>query len=152
ASTALGGGPDAMAASTEPNPNEAMRQYREGKYGEAESSFESLGRHHPNAAQYQFNQGAAAYKRGDYARAAEAVGRGLAMPECSLHAATFYNLCNTLYQQGLAEQDRKAKFRDWENAIAHYDNALRLQPGDSSAQANREFVKRALEDEKKKEP
>ena len=142
----------AFAESVETNPREAMRQYREGNYGEAESSFESLGRRHPNSARYQFNLGAAAYKRGEYARAAEAFGRALAMPDSSLHATTFYNLGNTLYQQGLTQQDHKAKVRDWENAIAHYDNALRLNPGDQSAQANRDFVKRALEEEKRKQP
>ncbi len=152
---AAGAGSSAMAASTEsaaPTAGEAMRLYRDGKYGEAESNFESLGRRHPDSARYQFNQGAAAYKKGDYPRAAEAFGRALAMPNSPLHETTFYNLGNTLYQQGAAQQDSAAKIRDWENALSHYDSALRLNPKDGNALANRAFVRRAIEEEKTKQP
>jgi Ca-activated chloride channel homolog len=144
--------PGAFAASNAPTASEAMRQYRDGKYGDAESNFESLGRQHPNSARYQFNLGAAAYKKGDYARAAEAFGRALAMPDRALHETTFYNLGNTLYQQGAAQKESAAKLRDWGNAIAHYDNALRLNPKDGDALANRAFVQRAIEEEKTRQP
>ena len=150
----LGGsaGPSAFAAAGAPTPSEALRQYRDGKFGEAESSFDTLSREHPNSPRYQFNLGASAYKKGDYGRAAEAFGRALASPDSALHESTFYNLGNTLYQQGQAQKDPAAKIRDWENAIAHYDNALRLNPKDGAALANREFVKKAVETERQRQP
>ena len=144
--------PSAFAASGLPTASEALRQYQDGKFGEAESSFESLTREHPNSPRYQFNLGASAYKKGDYGRAAEAFGRALAAPDSTLHETTFYNLGNTLYQQGMTQKEPAAKLRDWENAVAHYDNALRLNPKDNDALANRVFVKNVIEEERKRQP
>ena len=140
------------ATAPAPTASEALRQYRDGKFGDAESSFDALSRQHPGSPRYHFNLGASAYKKGNYGRAAEAFGRALASPDSSLHGTTFYNLGNTLYQQGLAQKDPALKVRDWENAIAHYDNALRLNPKDTDAAANREFVKKAAEEERQRRP
>ncbi|OAI42324.1 hypothetical protein AYO41_04425, partial [Verrucomicrobia bacterium SCGC AG-212-E04] len=148
---ALAGTGSTFAASG-PSPREALRQYREGKFGEAESTYDALTRLHPDSPRYQFNLGASAYKKGEYGRAAEAFGHALAAPDPTLHETTFYNLGNTLYQQGLAQKESPAKLRDWENAVAHYDNALRLNPKDGDAAANREFVKKAIEAERQRQP
>ena len=149
---ALLGFVDDLSAASAPTAREALRQYRDGKFGEAESSFESLSRQHPGSPRYQFNLGASAYKKGDFGRATEAFGRALASPDSSLHETTFYNLGNSLYQQGKAQTDPALTIRDWENAIAHYDNALRLNPKDADAAANREFVRKATEEERQRQP
>ena len=146
------GAPRASAAAGAPTASEALRQYRDGKFGEAEASFDSLSRQHPSSPRFQFNLGNSSYKKGDYGRAAEAFGRALASPDSTLHGAIFYNLGNTLYQQGHAQKDQAAKLRDWKNAIAHYDNALRLNPNDHDAMANRAFVAKAIEEEHKRQP
>lgn len=145
-------GPSAFAAAGATTAGEALRQYRDGKFGEAESSFDSLSRQHPNSPRYEFNLGASAYKKGNYGRAAEAFGRALASPDSTLHETTFYNLGNTLYQQGLAQKEAPAKLRDWDNALAHYDSALQLNPKDGDALANRAFVQKAIEEERKRQP
>lgn len=71
-------------------------------------------------------RGAAAYRAGDYAAAAAALGQagGVDAP---------YNLGNALAKQGQYQQ-----------AIAAYDRALQLNPQNADAKANRDAVEAAL--------
>lgn len=74
----------------------------------------------------RMEDGAAAYRKGDFARAAEAYG---AVDGADAH----YNRGNALARQG-----------DYEGAIAAYDQALRLNPGMADALANKRAVEAAM--------
>jgi Ca-activated chloride channel family protein len=74
----------------------------------------------------RMQQGADAYRKGDYAGAAKSYG-GVA------DAQGQYNYGNALAKQG-----------DYEQAIAAYDRALKLDPGMADAIANRKAVEAAL--------
>ncbi len=71
-------------------------------------------------------RGAAAYRAGDYAAAASALNQASG-------ADAPYNLGNALARQGRYEQ-----------AIQAYDRALKLDPGNADAKANRDAVEAAL--------
>ncbi|UPG85258.1 tetratricopeptide repeat protein [Luteibacter aegosomatis] len=75
-------------------------------------------------------RGAAAYRAGDYAAAAAALQEGK-------DADSQYNLGNAL-----------AKQQRYEEAIAAYDRALKTNPGDADAAANRKAVEDFLKQQK----
>ena len=79
-------------------------------------------------------RGAAAYRAGDYAAAADALA---AVPG----ADAAYNLGNTLARQGKYQQ-----------AIKAYDHALKLAPDHADAKANRQSVQDWLRQQKSKQP
>ncbi len=78
----------------------------------------------------RIEQGAQAYRRGDYAKA-QALWRGVGDADAA------YNRGNALARQG-----------DYDQAVAAYDEALRLQPGMADAIANR----RAVDAARKRKP
>ncbi|MBS0661155.1 MAG: VWA domain-containing protein [Verrucomicrobia bacterium] len=128
---------------------EAMKQLQQGKFAEAEESFSALTRQAPESPRLQYNLGSAAYQRKEYRRAAEAFGRALAAaPDDGLRSRSHYNLGNSLFRQGETQKDNKARIRDWQDALKHYDATLHLDPANADAKANRELVARLLEQAK----
>lgn len=141
-------GSEVMAASG----REAMKQFEQGKFGEAEDSFSQLTRERPDSPRLQFNLGASSYQRKEYRRAAEAFGRALAAaPDDALRARSHYNLGNSLFRQGETQKSAKTRIRDWEDALKHFDATLHLDPTNADARANRELVKRLLEQAKQQQ-
>ena len=91
-----------------------------------------------------YNLGTAAYKSGKWAEAIEAFGGALASPDPVLKSKAEYNLANTLVQQ--ARQGRRGMdAKAMEQAIAHYEAALRQDPKLEDASFNRDAVRRMLE-------
>ncbi len=78
-------------------------------------------------------RGAAAYRAGDYAAAAQALRRAPG-------GDAAYNLGNTLARQG-----------DYRQAIAAYDDALKLDPANVDAKANRQAVEDWLKQQNKQQ-
>jgi Ca-activated chloride channel family protein len=78
-------------------------------------------------------RGAAAYRAGDYAAAEAALGHGA-------DSDTQYNLGNAL-----------AKQQRYEDAIAAYDRALKANPGNADAAANRKAVDEFLKQQKQQD-
>ena len=65
-----------------------------------------------------------------------------------------YNAANSLFIIGTnkLEKDRTKAIADWKESLAHYDEALKIDPKFSDAKTNRDLVEKLLkEDEKKKE-
>lgn len=79
-------------------------------------------------------RGAAAYRAGDYAAAAQA------LPQAPGTDAA-YNLGNTLAKQG-----------EYKQAIAAYDRALQLNPANADAKANRQAVEDWLRRQQQQQP
>lgn len=115
--------------------------------------------------------GAAAYRLGNFERAAEAYGQALVEGDAKLRSQTHYNLGNTLFRQGEAglktlekpaDPDQvqtlsskgegvEGTIRDWEGAIEHFETTLTLDAKNTQAAHNLEVVKKRLEDLKKQQ-
>jgi Ca-activated chloride channel family protein len=124
--------------------------YETGDYPGAQKAFseELTGRGDP--AIRAFNLGAAAYKNQKWAEAIEAFGKALATGDPELRTKAEYNLANTLVQQ--ARQGRRGQDNTaLEQAVAHYDEALRRRADFEDAQHNRDFVKKLLEEKEKQQ-
>jgi Ca-activated chloride channel family protein len=77
-------------------------------------------------AQARLGEGAAAYRRGDYAHAAQSFTTAwLLAPDDTTRANALYNLGNAELKVGHPER-----------AVAAYESVLRLRPNDEAAQAN----------------
>ena len=108
--------------------------------------------------------GSAAYRKGDYELAMNAFGKALEQPYRQLSETAHYNLGNTLYRHGEAvlqnalegggrpdlpqvetDPDKEAIAKQWRSAIEHYEQALKINPGNNAARYNLEVVKKRLE-------
>ena len=127
--------------------------YREGKFEDAYSQFEETLKSHPESRaedKLQFDSGAAAYKLKDYNKALESFSQALLTRDTGLQSKGNYNLGNTLYQRGEAEKSDNKKLSDWENALDHYEQTLKLDPQNKEAKDNYDYVKKKIEELKNK--
>jgi Ca-activated chloride channel homolog len=129
--------------------------YQNGRFSDAYTQFQKTLKEHPNShaeAKLQFDSGAAAYKLKDYTKALESFSQALLSPNKQLQTKSYYNLGNTLYEHGQAQQSDERKLTDWNNALQHYEQALKLDPHNKEARDNYEYVKKKIEELKKKKP
>jgi Ca-activated chloride channel homolog len=127
--------------------------YQKEKFGEAYTEFQKTLQQHPQtraADKIQFDSGAAAYKMKDYKKALESFSQALLSKDPGLQSSSHYNLGNTLYQRGEGQKGDEKKLTDWTNALQHYEQTLKLQPQNKEAKDNYEFVKKKIEELKKK--
>jgi Ca-activated chloride channel family protein len=132
-----------------PSPREL---YGEGRYAEAQKGFEEALKQNPDSEILAFNLGAAAYKNQDLDTALKAFSQALTTEEAELRAKAEYNLGNTLFQKGSPKMEEKT-LRD---ALAHYEQALKLAPADENTRHNKKVTEDLLaklkqEQQKKKE-
>ncbi len=126
-----------------------LELYDQEKYREAYEQFLQTLQKDPSTkatGRLQFDAGAAAYKMKEYNKALEAFSQALLSPEKTVQEDSHYNLGNTLYQRGEGQKGTGQKRGDWQDAIKHYDEALKLDPANKQAEENREFVKKKIEE------
>lgn len=149
--TAVAGAIVVLAMSASQAAESGLDQYQKGDYKGALSTFEQNASVTPEKEKAQFDAGAAAYKSGDYAKAITHFTSALLSDDSTLRAQASYNLGNSLVRRGELAKATETKEKDWKDAITHYDETLKLHPNDADAKANREIVKKMLEDLKKKQ-
>ena len=127
--------------------------YRDGKFHDAYSEFQQTLKDHPQSRaedRLQFDSGAAAYKMKDYGKALESFSQALLSPDVGLQSKSYYNLGNTLYERGESQKNDDRKLTDWTNALQHYEQTLKLDPQNKEAKENYDYVKKKIEELKKK--
>ncbi|MEY2561875.1 MAG: Ca-activated chloride channel [Verrucomicrobiota bacterium] len=127
--------------------------YRQGQFPEAFQEFEKMLKEHPETHatdKIEFDAGAAAYKMKDYAKALNSFSQALLSPDAGLQSRSHYNLGNTLYQRGDTQKKDEEKLKDWTNALQHYEQSLKIAPDNKEAKENLEYVKRKIEELKRK--
>jgi Ca-activated chloride channel homolog len=128
--------------------------YRNERYAEAFSELQQTLQEHPNtraADKIHFGAGAAAYKMQDYAKALQSFSQALLSPDPQLQSLSHYNLGNTLYQRGETQKANDKKLADWQNALQHYEQTLKIAPENKEAKENSEFVKKKIEELKQQQ-
>jgi Ca-activated chloride channel family protein len=123
------------------------QQYRKEKYPEAAQLWEGAAVAHPEDAEIKFNQGAAYYRAGDYAKAQEAWKSAIqSAPSISdpkrrekLKSESLYNLGNAAYRNGKLE-----------DAVSAYRAAKEMDPEDREAAHNLELVLAEIKERKQK--
>src|SRR5437016_1322422 len=135
---ALPGGARASSSS-------ALKRYEAGKYESALREYKRLLMDKPDDPRLHFNAGAAAFQVNDFEEARKQLNSALVTQDLPLQEGTYYNLGNTEYRAGEEAQAPDKKQADWEQAIANYESALKLNPKDDDAKFNMELVKKKLD-------
>jgi Ca-activated chloride channel family protein len=134
------------------SPSGALREYKSGNYGAALKDYEqSLEKQKNDDPRLHFNAGAAAYRDGKFDQAAKHFDQAIISPDLKLQEQAYYNLGNTLYQLGEQNPDPSKRSETWEESLQKYENSLKLNPQDTDAKFNHDFVKRQLEKLKKQQ-
>jgi len=125
--------------------DEALERYRQGEYATSRKEYERLAQGSPDDFRLRFNAGAAAYKMDDFEGAAGLFEQVLRSPDLDLQQKAWYNLGNARFRAGELEQDPDKKREQWQQALSSFTGALKLNPGDTAAQANYQATRRAIE-------
>jgi Ca-activated chloride channel family protein len=122
----------------------AEESYETEAYAEALEGFLDAQVERPEDIRLKYNIGSTQYRMRGFGEAEEAFWGAANAGDPELKQKAFYNLGNTAYRQGKLE-----------DAVAHYKQALDLDPEDEDARFNLEFVreeiKRRLEEAQERE-
>jgi Ca-activated chloride channel family protein len=134
-------------------PQSAEQAYQKGDFAKAEQEYAATAAKQPAKAELHFNAGSAAYKAGDYAKAATGFEQSLKTEQVPVQEGAYYNLGNTQYRLGQKTEKEKPQdtIKTWEEAVKSYDAALQIAANDTEAKHNRNLVQRKIEELKKQE-
>ena len=110
--------------------DKGINYYQNREFEEARNYYESLIRERGNNPQAQFGRGSSSFQQGDMETAEKAFEQSLKSSDLDLRSKALYNLGNTFYQ------NKKTK-----EALAYYRKALELDPNDTEAKYNYEFLR-----------
>jgi Ca-activated chloride channel family protein len=116
------------------NNRQGNKLYHQGQYDEALSAYQKAQAEQPDLAELHYNIGNTLHRKEDYQGAAAETLPGLSRADPDLRARAYYNLGNSFYRQG-----------QFVEAIAAYEEALKLNPDDQDAKHNLELAQRQLE-------
>jgi len=141
------------------SPASASSDYKRGEFGKAAQEYASAAKENPNQPTWQFDAGAAAYRAGDFAQAAQAFQASVdaeksgSAKRLAEQQDAYYNLGNTLYREGQKTEkgDAAQTIKNWTQAVKVYDAALQLRTDDADTKFNRDLVSRRLEALKKQQ-
>jgi Ca-activated chloride channel family protein len=134
------------------SPGSAAKAYAHGDFTAAERDYMAAAKSNPKQPILQYNEGAAAYKAGEFPQAAQAFQASVdASPSGNAKRLVeqedaYYNLGNTLYREGQKTQQGNAEqtIQTWTQAVKAYDAALQLRAEDVDSKFNRDLVSRKL--------
>jgi Ca-activated chloride channel homolog len=96
-----------------------------------------------------YNSGVTAYESNDYLRAAAFFENATASADRALQQRALYNLGNASYRLGETQPVQAQQL--WQRALKNYETALAIDPKDTDAKFNHDFVKKKLEELKKQQ-
>jgi len=111
----------------------AEESYEKEAYAEALEGFLDAQVERPEDIRLKYDVGIAQYRMRGFGEAEEAFWAAANAGDPELKQKAFYNLGNTAYRQGKLE-----------DAVAHYKQALDLDPEDEDARFNLEFVREEI--------
>ncbi|MGC2032606.1 MAG: VWA domain-containing protein [Steroidobacteraceae bacterium] len=134
------------------SPASAANAYAHGNFTAAERDYMTAAQSNPKQPILRYNEGAAAYKAGEFPQAARAFQAFVdASPSGNAQRLAeqqdaYYNLGNTLYREGEKTQQGNAEqtIQSWTQAVKAYDAALQLRAQDADSKFNRDLVSRKL--------
>jgi Ca-activated chloride channel family protein len=137
----------------------AEEAYKKGDFVTAAKEYAAAAKRDPKKPTLQYNAGTAAYRAGQFPQAAQAFQDSISRApsgdakRLADQEDAYYNLGNTLYRTGqkTEEQSPQQTIQTWEQAVKAYDTALQLRADDADSKYNRDFVKRKIDELKKKQ-
>jgi Ca-activated chloride channel family protein len=140
------------------SPARAEADYRRGDFHAAWQEYQNAAQRAPGRPELRYNVGAAAYRSGDFAKAAGAFAEAIEVAtergRPDLKEQAYYDLGNAQFRQGeqALSSDREQTRAAWEQAKSAYESALKLRPDDADAHFNLELTKQRLTQLEEKQP
>jgi len=134
------------------SPSFARKEYEAGDYRAAVREYEKLLERNPNDPRLHYNAGTSAYRNQQYDRATNSFQAALRAPDLDLQQRSYYNLGNTFYQLGEQNPAPDQRMEHWEQALQHFESAVKLNGQDKDARHNTAYVRKKLEELKKQQP
>ncbi len=128
--------PSAFAGSAQ----QAQEAYQKGEYDKSLKLFIDAQLENPDKPEISYNIGNAYYKSGRYDEAAKNFKQALQSQNPQLRQKALYNLGNSNY-----------KNNNLDEAVKNYEEAIKLDPKDTQAKDNLEFVKKVIEQKKQQQ-
>lgn len=135
-----------LPATAQASPRSAMKEYRSGKFVEAQKEFERLAEADKKSdLRLAFNAGTAAYQATNYGIAISHFNKVLASQEVKLQQAACFNLGNCNFRLGQEAEDIDGMEAKWKTALKFFENATKMDPADQDAAHNYAFTQRCIE-------
>ncbi len=132
------------------SPSSALREYNNGKYDQALEDYEQLLQRKDDP-RLHFNAGASAYRNGRLDEAAKQFDEALNSPDLKLQQQAYFNRGNTLYYLGAGLPDPSKRTELWKKSVEDFRSTLKLDPQDTDAKFNYQYVKKKLEELKQQQ-
>lgn len=123
----------------------AQKALRNNNLENARSQFSHLVQKYPNDPRIKFNLGTTEYKLGNLEEAESHFKPLLRQDDLELQQKAYYALGNTRFLQGKNTQDPQNQMNLWSQSLDMLTAATKLNPNDSNAQSNKNFVHQQLE-------
>lgn len=140
-----------FVAGAQASPSSARKKMEEGAFREALAEYQELLRRKPEDSRLHYNSGVAAYGAKEYEQAISSFQKAVGADDLQLQQQSYYNLGNTHFRMGETVPAAPEKIEAWEQAVKHYESALKLNSQDSDASFNRDLVMKKLEELKKQQ-
>ena len=126
--------------------NKANKLYDQKKYDEAIKLYNQAQIKLPDAAEINYNIGAAQYKKGDYASAMSFFEKATASRDKILESKANFNIGNAKYKLGKLKEntDLKETVSLLRQSLDYYKRAIELDLKDEDAKINHELVEKEL--------
>lgn len=127
--------------------------YSKGNYDQSIEKYKEALKKDPESDIINFNLGTALYKKEEFKEAEERLAKSLLSEDKKLKQKAFYNLGNSFYKSGIAEEARHIDqaVSDVTESVKHLESAVGLNAEDQEAKDNYTFVQKELERLKKKQ-
>lgn len=127
--------------------NDGIKAYDQSQYDKSIDIFKKQAKKDPENKLYTFNLASSYYKNGNYEYANKTLEAIENTEDTELQHNIFYNKGNTHYRIGekTLERDKKQTITYWEQALKDYQTAIDLEPEDTNAKENYDFVKEKLD-------
>ncbi len=122
----------------------AHKNYSIGEFALAQVEYEELLKLNPTDTKLHYNAGAAAYKAGKHNEAEKHFRAALRTSDLALQQRAFYNLGNTHFRKGQEIVKPEDQIPVWEQAAENFMAASQLNPNDSDAKRNLNFVRNKI--------
>jgi tetratricopeptide (TPR) repeat protein len=133
-----------VSASAIASPSSALRDYKAGKFTDAQKEFERLAETNSADARLVFDAGDAAYRATNYDEALKCFTAALASPDVKMQQQAYFNIGDVQYRLGENAKDLDGVQQQWEQAIKSFQNAVALDTNDVNAAHNLEFTKKSV--------
>ncbi|MGZ8938199.1 MAG: vWA domain-containing protein [Limisphaerales bacterium] len=131
--------------------SKAQKHYQAGEYKSALSEYQEMLAKNPNDSRLHYNAGAAAYHANKFDQSIKEFQMSAGSADIDLQQQSFYNLGNAEFRLGESNSNTQERMGLWEQAIQHYDAALKLKADDMDAAFNRDLVRKKLEELKQEQ-